>query len=265
MNIGGVEIGGNNPCRIVAEIGNAHNGTAISMAYELIDCAERAGADIVKFQCYTVDELVELRGDGPAPEPWGAQGWTMRTLYEKAQTPHQWFPDLAQYCIELGIPWFSSVFGKSSLDLLQSLDCPAYKLAALDEGKLRKLALATGKPVIESVRRYNVRRRPVPLLEPHVGQWTLGPLYALYCPPGYPQPHINFQELKRAPYLGLSYHGTDPTMPAIAVAFGAKMIEVHVQLDDVPCELEANVALTMSQLGDLHDMVRRIEAIQRVA
>ena len=79
-----------------------------------------------------IHRIVALRGDGPAPDPWGRQGWTMRQLYEKAQTPHAWFPALVEHCKRIGLPWFSSVFGPESLQLLEALDCPAYKIARLD-------------------------------------------------------------------------------------------------------------------------------------
>ena len=61
MNIAGVEIGGNNPCRFVAEISNNHNGS-LDRAFRLIEAAKKSGADLIKWQCYTPDELVTLAG-----------------------------------------------------------------------------------------------------------------------------------------------------------------------------------------------------------
>ena len=151
MNISGVEIGPDQPCRIVAEISNNHNGELSTCLRLIRECAE-AGADFVKFQCYTPDELVALRGDGPAPEPWGSEGWTMVDLYEKAQTPHAWFPNVVAYCESLGIPWFSSVFGDDSLRLLEDLDCPAYKISALDNETEFAGGMEIDRPLLMSVR-----------------------------------------------------------------------------------------------------------------
>jgi len=222
---------------IVAELSNAHNGS-FERALKLISAVAGAGADWVKFQCYTPDELVQLRGDGPAPEPWGSDGWTMYDLYTKAQTPHEWFPDLVEYCDNLGLRWFSSVFGPYSLALLESLDCPIYKLASLDrdQNEFRVDVMDTGRPIIQS--------SPQPMNLPGITQ--------LYCPPGYPQ-NIDIEELQLAMRVfdGFSFHGTNWWFPRFALECGAGIVEVHVQLDDEPSELEPGVSLTISQLEKL--------------
>ena len=223
---------------------NNHNGDE-QLAMDWLEHVKEAGCDVVKFQCYTSDELVLLRGDGPAPEPWGSDGWTMRALYEKARTPHEWFPKLVQHCERIGLPWFSSVFGTESLALLESLNCPTYKLAALDHGKdeLLKAVRATGKPLVRSCANWSP-----PCTD---DAW-------LYCPPGYPQEPVPLGSMFRI-YHGFSYHGTEPAIPLMAATLGASVIECHVQLDEVPSELEANVSLTVSQLADLVASIRRME------
>jgi N-acetylneuraminate synthase len=224
---------------------NAHNGD-LGRALAIIEAAKDAGVDAIKTQAYTAAELVQLRGDGPAPEPWGSQGWTMAALYAKAQTPLKWFPKLVQKCEDVGLPWFSSVFGTGSLVLLEALDCPRYKLASLDYGKraLLNAVRETGKPLIRSCNRDMAK--------------VTGDTW-LYCPPGYPQPNAKLGQIRAGRYGGYSYHGTDPLVPVLAVAYGAKLVEFHVQLDDEPSELEANVSLTISQTADMVAMIRRAE------
>jgi sialic acid synthase SpsE len=142
---------------------------------------------------------------------------------------------LVAECEAVGVPWFSSVFGLDSLALLDSLNCPAYKVAALDVNSYlpAMLELADDKPIIASSR----------------GEFVPWADLTLYCPPGYPQ---EWQTLSPRAYdVSVSYHGTDATFVKGLVSAGAPMIEVHVQLDDVPSELEANVSLTVSQLRDL--------------
>lgn len=217
---------------------NNANGD-LHLAIEHVERAKDAGADFIKFQCYTPAELVELRGDGPAPDPWGAEGWTMANLYAKAATPLKWFPALVQRCDDLGLPWFSSVFGNGSLALLEALECPVYKLAALDYGQRRllKAVQATGKPLIRS--------------SPH--DRAPKDCISLYCPSGYPQTPTSLAPLKH--YDGLSYHGTDPLIPVLAAYNGAKIVECHVQLHDAPSELEANVSLTDRQFAAMASMI----------
>ena len=220
---------------IIAEMGNAHNGS-LTTAHKIIEACAKAGVDWMKFQCYLPKELVSLRGDGPAPKPW--QKYSMYELYEKAQTPHSWFPSLKRKCEEVGIPWFSSVFGTDSLAMLEKIGCPAYKLASLDveQDVFRKLVIATGKPVIQSAPDFT-----------HIKGVT-----QLYCPPGYPQ---HFSEADMGlffpPFDGFSYHGTDWKVPKLALKRGAKIVEVHVQLDSEPSELEASCCLNISDLYKL--------------
>lgn len=250
-NIAGVEIGPGQPCRVVAELSNSHNGS-LANAVRLIEECAAAGADLVKFQCYTPDELVYLRGDGPAPEPWGSEGWTMRRLYEKAQTPHEWWPELITACKRAGIPWFSSVFGMGSMALLESHDCPAYKFAALDVDRVDAMV-------------HHVRHN---LQAPVIASSRNGRLpwadMTLYCPPGYPQawgPAEGALLVQAMRYTdGYSYHGTEWQVPRLAARLGASLVEVHVQLDDTPSELEANVSLTVGQLRELCEGVRMVAA-----
>lgn len=241
MNIAGIEVGDGQPCRVVAEISNAHNGDE-SRAHALVDAARVAGADIVKFQIYLPEELVALRGNGRAPDPWGSTGWSMSDLYRKAQTPLGWIPGLVEHCKDIGAPWFSSVFGLGGLAILEAFGCPAYKLAALDYGKrgLREMVAATGKPVVRSC----------PNDRPPNSDGL-----ALYCPPGYPQAGYHLREAMRK-FDGFSYHGTDWMVPLLAAAWGADVVEVHVQLDEEPSELEEDVSLNMTHLARLCDAVR---------
>lgn len=253
MNIGPVAIGEGFPCRTVAEISNNHNGDR-DRCGRLIDAAQAAGADLVKFQCYTPDELVTLRGDGPAPEPWGSQGWTMRTLYEQAATPLDWFPKIAAHCARVGMPWFSSVFGLESLACLEAVGCPAYKVASLDREAawLRRALDQTGKPVLLSV--------PDQVSEAYEDQVD----GLLYCPPGYPTSPgdvhlpLAFHDYG---YLGISSHCLAPELPIAAMARGAKLIEMHFMLADEPSALESNISLTESQWAA---MVRSIRATEEI-
>lgn len=256
MKIGGTEIGPGQPCRFMAEISNNHNGD-FARCLRLIDASKAAGADFVKFQCYTPDELVALRGDGPAPEPWGSQGWTMRSLYEKAMTPLAWFTLLPGQCRSKGIPWFSSVFGEESLACLEAAGCPAYKIAALDNGHewLLNAAADTGKPWLVSAREDDAI----------IGDGVL------YCPPGYPTAPRdvrlpacfigNTEWEGGATYLGLSSHCLAPELPIAAVARGCKLIEMHFMLAEEPSEMEANVSLTQYQFRAMVDSVRAVEEL----
>jgi pseudaminic acid synthase len=245
VRIGTLDISEGQPAALVAEIGNAHNGD-FRRAIRLLDAAKEAGASAAKLQCYSPDELIALRGDGRPPAPW--QNMTMRELYQKAMTPREWFPGLFGYAEAIGLPLFSSVFGLESLDLLESLNCPVYKLAALDFGKeeLTRAVRDTGKPTIESC------------------PWATAPWdvrYPVYAPAGYPQEEAKLSNIRNK-YWGYSYHGTNPDVPALSVAYGARFVEVHFHLQDEPSDLEANVSLNEHDFRYMVEQVRYIEALQ---
>ena len=255
MNISGLAVGGDAPCRFVLEIGNAHNGS-LALAHRLIDEGSKTGAEFLKTQAYLPSELVALRGDGPAPAQWGEQGYTMRSLYERAQTPLAWLPELFQHARDVGLVPFSSVFGLASLAALQAVNCGAYKIARLDNGH---------SAFIESV---NATDKPTIISADHdedcdgvvADAW-------LWCPKGYPAdvhhslPMFRDDETREGWPLGLSSHCLDPRLPIAAVARGAKMIEMHVMLDDEPSALEANISLTVTQFAQMVADVRATEVM----
>jgi sialic acid synthase SpsE len=268
MNIGPLRVGPGEPCALIAELGNAHNGS-LDRAIRLLDAAKACGASAAKLQAYTVDELIALRGDGPAPAQWGEQGWTMRSLYEKAQTPLAWLPTLFVHAHTIGLPLFSSVFGPDSLAALEACGNPCYKIAALDCGDrgLLDLAVATGKPVVVSVRGLNQAHT---IALPHKLDWAdhyNDNIHFLHCPPQYPTPP-DLVELSRMEghvsgtrILGLSSHCLDPRLPIAAVACGAKMLEYHFMLDDEPSELEANISLGEGAFAAMVADVRATEVL----
>jgi len=229
------------PCALVAEISNNHNGD-FDRAVRLLDAAKASGAHAAKLQCYTPDELVALRGDGPAPAMWGAQGWTMRALYAHVQTPMAWFPALYAHAAGIGLPLFSSVFGRDSFAMLESVGNPVYKIARLDNqhGWLFDLCASTGKPVIVSE------------TEPRNNCITL------WCPPGYPQGDLDLTTERFRDFDGFSYHGTSTDDCLRAIDRGARILEAHMQLADEPSAMEREVSLTEGQFASIARHIRTL-------
>jgi pseudaminic acid synthase len=282
VKIGTLEIGPGQPCAIIAEIGNAHNGS-FGRAIHLLDAAKACGASAAKLQSYTPDELIALRGDGPAPAQWGEQGYTMSTLYEKARTPLDWLPLLYDYASHIGLPLFSSVFGPESLAALEAVGNPCYKIARLDNQHYRLVdaVIATGKPFLVSAGpedrpRHTMVHHPDPeYVKSHPGGWPVSGEHLLWCPPGYPQTAFGFQRGAAGTdyddpgtdgtfgenHIGFSYHGTDSRPCVVAATLGAKIIEAHFMLDDEPSELEANVSLSETAFARMVADVRATEVL----
>ena len=247
LRIGNRTFGPGKPALIVAEISSNHGGSLYN-AKHLIRTARWVGADAVKFQCYTPEELLQLRHggqDGSAPAPW--DHLTLLQLYQESQTPHDWFPELFAEAARQEILAFSSVFGVESLAFLESLKCPAYKIAAADAERIDFITavLQTGKPLLASTNtgaKYPTGRNI---------------LLQLWCPPGYPPEHLDLYQIHHLD--GFSCHRPEPLLGALAVANGAWIIEFHLKPEEHTMLLDDSVSLSPWQFTEMAALVRRAE------
>lgn len=224
--------GGQRPY-LIAEASCNHNGQ-LSTALKLIEQAKQSGADAIKFQAYTADTIT-IDSDGPdfiiKDGPWA--GRKLYELYQKTQTPFEWFPSLFEHAKKVGITLFASVFDKSSIDYLKKLDCPAYKIASMEviDYPLVSHAHSTGKPVIISTGMATI------------DEYVYAADYAhaiLHCVSGYPTPFtgMNLSEIERLKdefpghFIGVSDHSVGHEVPIVATALGASIIEKHFMLGD---------------------------------
>ena len=249
------------PSLIIAEIGNNHNG-CLKRAYDLIDKAIWAGADVVKFQMRQLDDLyasVDRSGDDL-----GSQ--YTRDLLEKYQLSNEEFQKVFNYCSKNKITALCTPFDTSSVDVLESMNIQAYKVASADfmNWTLLDYVAATGKPMLISTGMTT---------ESDVKETTefLNKIHAnyvlLHCNSSYPAPYkdINLSYLERLktyslyPFSGYSGHERGFHIPLAAVSMGAKIIEKHFTLDK---ELEGNdhkVSLLPDEFKTMVSQIRNIE------
>ena len=125
IKIGKKFIGDKYPCYLVAELSGNHNGK-LSKVYDLIDKAKSAGADAIKIQAYQADTITidsenkDFRIN--KNNTWSHYN-TLFKLYKKAQTPLSWLPSIFKYCRKNKVTIFASVFDKSSIKILEKLNC----------------------------------------------------------------------------------------------------------------------------------------------
>ena len=132
MKINNKIIDENSPCYIIAEM-SANHGGDINKAKKLIAEAKLAGADAVKLQTYTADTITLNCSKPdfclPSDNPW-QEHVSLHSLYQKAFTPWEWHQALFEEAKRCEIDIFSSPFDESSVDLLESLNTPVYKIAS---------------------------------------------------------------------------------------------------------------------------------------
>lgn len=239
LSIAGRRIGAGEPPYIVAEIGANHNGD-MQLCRRLIDAAKDCGVDAVKFQSWSKSSLISkaeyarnteyTRNNGGQP--------TLEQAVEQYQlTPGQ-HREIAAYCESKKMVFFSSCFSRQEVDLLESLDVPAYKIASMDVNHLPLLEYVaqTGKPIILSTGLATLGEieRALGFLREH----NAGPTALLHCVSIYPSAPemVNLRNITTLQVsfdvpVGYSDHSLGAAIPLAAIALGACIIEKHFTLD----------------------------------
>ncbi len=230
-------------------------------AIELIDAAKACGADAVKFQAVTA-ETITLDCDRPEfridAGPWA--GWNLFELYEKTETPFDWFPYIKARADEIGMTWFASVFDRSAVDLMDRLNAPAIKIASFElvDIPLIKYAAETGRPMILSTGMAG------PLaIESALDATKPAPAALLHCVSAYPTPasEANLPRLATLRHhfreipVGISDHGGSE-IPIAATALGASIIEKHFRLRHHPDTEDSPFSLDEEQFAAMTRGVR---------
>lgn len=237
LNIGGRAVGQGEPPYIIAEIGANHNGD-MDLCRRIIDAAVDAGADAVKFQSWTKGSLISKGEYARNTRYTAANAPTLEQAVEQYQLSDDQHVEVFAYARKRGIAVFSSCFSPREVDLLESLDAPAYKIASMDVNHLPLLEYVarTKKPVILSTGMATLGEveRALDVLRT-AGS---GPVALLHCLSIYPAPpediNLRTMETWRTAFdvpVGYSDHTLGTAVPLGAVALGACAIEKHFTID----------------------------------
>lgn len=258
MQIENRPIGSNFPPYLIAEMSANHNGK-IDTAFRIIEEAKLAGANAVKLQTYKPDTITlncttdEFQVHGGL---W--DGRNLYDLYQEAHMPWDWHAPLFDYAKKIGITIFSSPFDHTAVDLLESLNAPAYKIAsfeAIDLPLIRYVA-KTRKPMIISTGMASVEEIQEAIDAARSAGCTQ--LAILHCVSGYPAPASDYNLRTIADMrerfglvTGLSDHTLDNTTAITSIAMGASIIEKHFTLDRSGGGPDDSFSLEPSDLAEL--------------
>lgn len=233
IDLDGKKVGVSQPCYLIAEIGINHNGD-VDLAKRLILMSKEAGFDVVKFQKRVPDLCVpKSKRDQLRITPWGEMSYF--SYKEKIEFSKNEYDEIDNFCRNIGIHWAASAWDIESVKFLSNYNTPFIKIPSDKSKDLNfiKAVAETGCKVIISCGGTSVID-----LEGAFKILDKKKTILLQCTSEYPTPTdrlnlraMNFLEQKFGLNVGLSSHHTNPMMAAMAVAYGAKAIEVHVTLD----------------------------------
>jgi len=245
---------------IIAEMSGNHN-QSLERALAIVDAAAAAGVDAIKIQTYTADTMtLDIdRGEffiADQNSLW--KGESLYHLYEKAHTPWEWHKPIFDRCKELGIMGFSTPFDDTSVDFLEQLGVPCYKIASFENVDLpliRKVA-RTGKPIIVSTGMTTVSEL-ADLVQTARDNGCID-LTLLKCTSSYPSSPEG-TNLRTIPHMrelfgcdvGLSDHTLGVGVAVASVALGATVIEKHFTLSRADGGVDAAFSLEPDEMAQL--------------
>jgi len=267
FSIGNFKIGKESPVFIIAELSANHNGS-LDNALETIKAAKRVGADAIKLQTYTADTItIDAKTDDFRLKQgtiW--DGKYLYDLYKEAYTPWEWHEKLYKAAEDEGLICFSSPFDKTAVDLLESLNTPAYKIASFEitDIPLIEYVASKGKPVIISTGIAEIE--DIQLAVDACRNQGNDNIALLKCTSSYPAPieEANMLMVKDLSerfkvISGLSDHTMGISAPIVATSLGAKIIEKHFILDRAIGGPDASFSLNEEEFSALVKSVREAE------
>ncbi len=268
MKIGKKHIGDNNPCFIIAEL-SANHGGDINTAKETIKAAKRAGADAIKLQTFTSDTITLNCNNDDFKITQGTlwDGRYLYELYQEAALPWEWHEELFDFAAKEDIICFSSPFDRTAVDLLESLNVPAYKIASFEitDIPLIEYVASKGKPIILSTGIAMIE--DIELALDACRRMGNNDIALLKCTSSYPAPIEEANMAMIKDYInrfdivsGLSDHTMGNTVPIVSICFGAKIIEKHFILDRSIGGPDATFSMNEQEFTELVKTIREAES-----
>lgn len=251
---------------IIAEAGVNHNGS-FTLACRLADAAKAAGADCVKYQTFRSERIIsQYAPKAEYQKRSTGAGESQLDMVRKLELSYEEFAALKRYCDSIGIAFLSTPFDLDSIDFLNQMDMPFWKIPSGEVTNLPYLlAIAkTKKPAVMSTGMCEMEeiRAAVDVLRANgTPEITL-----LHCNTEYPTPYgdvnLRAMETLRKEFgtkVGYSDHTRGIEVPVAAAALGAEIIEKHFTLDRGMEGPDHKASLEPQELAAMVESVHHIE------
>ncbi|MCL5798034.1 MAG: N-acetylneuraminate synthase family protein [Patescibacteria group bacterium] len=263
LNINGRLIGEGHPTFVVAEIGLNHNGN-LSLAKKMIKLAKDSGADAVKFQKRDLKAIYkeDVYND---PNQDSQSTVYLFSIFKKYELDKSEYIELKKYCDEIGIIFFATPFDLESVEFLESLQVPLYKIASGDLTNIPLIhrIIKTKKPIILSTGMSNPSEidYTVKFLNKNKAKFALMHCVSTY-PANFKDVNLKMINVLKETYkvpVGYSGHERGITVAVCAVALGANIIEKHFTLDRSMDGPDHNLSIMPEGLKKMVDRIRVAE------
>lgn len=230
FEISGRKVGLDQDPLVIAEIGINHEGS-LETAFEMVDAAIQAGAEIIKHQTHVVED--EMSADAKKVIP-GNADVSIYEIMARCALNEEDETRLKEYVESKGAIFISTPFSRAAALRLERMGVQAYKIGSgeCNNYPLLELVASFGKPIILSTGMNDIPsiRKSVAIFHKHKVPYCL-----LHCTNVYPTPdHLirlgGVEELAREfpdAVVGLSDHSIDNLACLGAVAVGASVLERH--------------------------------------
>ena len=259
-------IGDLEPVFIIAEAGVNHNGD-IGLAKKLVNVAKDAGADAVKFQAFKTEKVVTKYAEKAnyQKETTGLSE-SQYNMIRRLELKDEEFKELFNYAEKNNIIFLSSAFDKDSVDLLDDLGVPAFKVASgeITNFPLLQYIAEKKKPIILSTGMSTLDEIEDALKV--IRERGIEDIVLLHCVTSYPakieDANLRVIETLRRRFklpVGFSDHTFGITAPIAAAVLGAVLIEKHFTLDRTLPGPDHRASLEPDELKDMIRAIRDVE------
>src|SRR4030042_2992108 len=254
---------------IIAEAGVNHNGN-YEIAKSLVLAAAEAGADFIKFQTFKADKIVSKTAKKAAYQKNNINdnNNSQYNMLKKLEMPEEWYVELINYSQKLGIQFLSTGFDQDSIDFLDKLGSPVFKIPSgeiTNKPFLQHIA-KKGRPVFLSTGMAYMNEIKAALEVMIEAGLPKNIISVLHCNTEYPTPmeDVNLKAMLNirnafGVNVGYSDHTTGYEVPIAAVALGASVIEKHFTLDR---NLPGPDHKSSMEPDELKSMIRAIRNIE---
>ncbi|MDK4736469.1 N-acetylneuraminate synthase [Rhizobium sp. CNPSo 3490] len=268
---------------VIAEAGVNHNGD-VGIARRLVEAAAEAGADLIKFQTFTANKIVTATAPKAEYQMAGGGGSSSQiAMLRQLELSPAMHEELASYCTEYGIGFFSTGFDIENIDYLLGLGQRVIKIPSGEMTNLPYLRHvgSLGLEILMSTGMCSLGDIEAAIDAVEAAGTSRSEITVLHCNTEYPTPYsdVNLSAMTNigkafGVKIGYSDHTNGIEVPVAAVALGATVIEKHFTLDRTmpgpdhaaslePAELKAMISAIRNIEQALGDGIKRPTASER--